>query len=98
MSSHAKTDRETPPPALDLSQCGHEPIHQPEAIQPHGAVLAALADDLMVTHASANLSAFLGRTAAAVLGRPLAEAIGEPCWRALRAAMSCDNAPLVQVH
>ena len=38
--------------ALDLSGCTSEPIHIPGAIQPHGAVLAALANGLLVTHAS----------------------------------------------
>jgi hypothetical protein len=56
-------------PALDLSLCENEPIHAPGAIQPHGAVLAALADGLLVTHASANLFAILGRPVEAVLGR-----------------------------
>jgi len=33
------------PSELDPSSCEREPIHIPGAIQPHGAVLAALADD-----------------------------------------------------
>ena len=76
-------------PALDLSGCATEPIHIPGAIQPHGAVLAALADELLVTHASANLSGILGRSVADVLGRSLENAIGEAaCQTLLDVAMS----------
>jgi len=42
-------------PSFDTSSCAQEPIHIPGAIQPHGALLAALVDSRLVTHASANL-------------------------------------------
>ena len=71
------------PSTADLSHCGSEPIHIPGAIQPHGAVLAALADGLLVTHASANMAAILGRPVEAVLGRSLENAIGEVACRVL---------------
>jgi diguanylate cyclase (GGDEF)-like protein/PAS domain S-box-containing protein len=71
------------PSTADLTQCAGEPIHIPGAIQPHGALLAALADGLLVTHASANLAAILGRPVEAVLGRTLDNAIGEAACRAL---------------
>jgi diguanylate cyclase (GGDEF)-like protein/PAS domain S-box-containing protein len=82
MSVHVKSSPKSPS-APDLSHCGSEPIHIPGAIQPHGAVLAALADGLLVTHASANLAAILGRPVEAVLGRPLENAIGEAACREL---------------
>ena len=44
--------------AVSLASCDQEPIHIPDAIQPHGAVLAARLDDLLVTHVSANLQGF----------------------------------------
>ncbi len=66
--------------------CDQEPIHIPGAIQPSGAMVAALADTMVVTHASANLAAFLGRTAESVLGKPLANVIGDAAARALRDA------------
>jgi diguanylate cyclase (GGDEF)-like protein len=68
---------------VDLTPCGREPIHSPGAIQPHGALLAVLADAGIVTHASANLQAILGRPAEAVLGQPLERAIGKPACRML---------------
>ncbi|MGA2128394.1 MAG: GAF domain-containing protein, partial [Xanthobacteraceae bacterium] len=85
-------------PAADPSLCEREPIHIPGAIQPHGAVLAAQADGLLVTHASANLAAILGRPAEAVLGRPLEEAVGAAACRALQGAGSRDGTALGRVH
>ena len=79
----------------DLSRltavCESEPIHIPGAIQPHGAMLAALVEGELVTHASANLSEILGCQAEAVLGRPLAHAIGEPACQALRDIAASDG-------
>ena len=71
-------------PGLDASRCERQPIHISGAIQPHGAVLAALADGGLVTHASTNLSAILGCAAEAILGQPLERAIGEAACRVLR--------------
>jgi diguanylate cyclase (GGDEF)-like protein len=79
-------------PGFDPSLCEREPIHIPGAIQPHGAVLAVLADAGLVTHASANLLAILGRPAEAVLGRPLAEAVGEAACRVLLSPDPRDGA------
>ena len=86
MSDHQEPYPPQSCPGLDLSLCAREPIHIPGAIQPHGALLAALADRLLVTHASANLEAILGRPAETVLGQPLAEAVGEVTYRALQRA------------
>jgi len=63
--------------------CDQEPIHIPGAIQPHGALLAVLADTPVVTHASANLAAFLGCAAGSVLGKPLENVIGKLAASAL---------------
>jgi light-regulated signal transduction histidine kinase (bacteriophytochrome) len=60
----------------DPAQCEKEPIHAPQAIQPHGALLAARQDSLRITHASANLAAILGREAADMLGQDLGAALG----------------------
>jgi len=84
---------------LDLSLCEQEPIHIPGAIQPHGAVLAALADGLLITHASTNLAAILGRHAeTALVGRTLAEVVGEAACRALQGAGPRDGTALGQVY
>jgi len=73
----------TSPGNWDAARCERESIHTPGAIQPHGAVLATTADGRLITHASANLAAILGRPAEDVLGRPLEEVLGETASRAL---------------
>jgi len=98
MNVDAKSFRKGASPALDLSGCASEPIHIPGAIQPHGALLAALAEGLLVTHASANLAAILGRPVEAVLGRSLENAIGEPACRALLDGGTNGGVTPEQVH
>lgn len=61
-----------------------EPIHIPGAIQPHGAVLAARLEDLLVTHVSANLADILGVPPDAALGHPLSATLGEAACGVLR--------------
>jgi len=76
----------------------HELIQVSGAIQPHGALLAVLVDSGLVTHASANLFAILGRRAEAVLGKPLESAIGEVASRALQDAESSNGFELYRLH
>ena len=85
--------------AAELACCELEPIHTPGAIQPHGAVLAVLAESPhVVTHASANLAGVLGQAPDAVLGRPLNEAIGNAASRAILGATPRDGSCFGQVH
>jgi diguanylate cyclase (GGDEF)-like protein/PAS domain S-box-containing protein len=98
MNIHAESSFKGAASALDLAGCANEPIHIPGAIQPHGAVLAALANGLLVTHASANLAAILGRPVEAVLGRPLEDAIGEAACRALVDTGPASGVTPVLVH
>ncbi|WP_254511678.1 ATP-binding protein [Anatilimnocola floriformis] len=53
----------------DLTNCDREPIHQPGAIQPHGALLVCDAETLIVTHASDNLERLCGIPAQAAIGQ-----------------------------
>jgi PAS domain S-box-containing protein len=69
--------------APDISECAREPIHIPNAVQPHGALLAASLDGTRITHASANLNEFLEVRAADVLGKPLSFALGDTVCRQL---------------
>ena len=78
---------------LDLTLCDQEPIHLPAAIQPHGALVLASVDELVVTHASANLAAILGLSTEAVFGRPLQDALGEAACRALFGVALREGAP-----
>jgi chemotaxis family two-component system sensor kinase Cph1 len=51
-----------------LARCAQEPIHAPGAIQPHGGLLAFDARTLLVTQASDNIEAFVGRSLDSVVG------------------------------
>ena len=87
------------PTPWDTSACGREAIHTPNAIQPHGALLAARVEGRLVSHASANLAAILGQPAAEVLGRPLKEVFGEAAGGALEGCAGPRNGTsLSQVH
>jgi PAS domain S-box-containing protein len=79
-------------PDVDLSECAREPIHIPNAVQPHGALLVATQDGSRITHASANLHEFLERRATNVLGKPLAFALGEGGWRQISASAELGDA------
>ena len=82
-----------------LFRCAQEPIHTPDAIQPHGALLAALADrPSFVTHASANLRRILGHSARAVLGKPLGRLIGQTAYDNLAGCGPRDGVALGNIH
>lgn len=102
MSQRRRRRDDNPSPKYDLSVCEQEPIHIPGAIQPHGALIAALAGTgtgpLIVTHASANLEKILGISAAMLLGRPLEDAIGQAVCNALRRNGSSGGRWLGQIH
>ncbi len=93
-----ETYLQVPPPGLDLASCEREQIHIPGAIQPHGALIAALAGTWQITHASANLEQILGRRPDEVLGRTLDTVLGEPAFRVLQAAGSRERTALGIVH
>ena len=58
-----------------LQQCANEPIHIPDAIQPHG-VLLALSKDMIIQQASDNAAAILGKKPEDILGKPLKTILG----------------------
>jgi two-component system, chemotaxis family, sensor kinase Cph1 len=58
----------------DVTDCDREPIHIPGAIQPHGLLLVADAD-LVVVGGAGDVE---GRLAADWIGRPLPELLGRP--------------------
>ena len=71
---------------VDLTNCDREPIHVPGSIQPHGAMLVCDATGDIVTHASANVSAFLGHSSDAVVGASLSQLLGAAAAHDLRNA------------
>ncbi|HEY1186259.1 MAG TPA: GAF domain-containing protein, partial [Gemmata sp.] len=70
------TQPDGPLPPVDLTNCDREPVHAPAAIQPFGAVLVARRSDRRITHASDNLSHWIGLDARAAIGRDLAAVVG----------------------
>jgi light-regulated signal transduction histidine kinase (bacteriophytochrome) len=80
-----------PPLGLDPTICEREPIHIPGAIQPHGALLAILADSSVITHASENLFDILGRTPQAVLGKQVEQVLGKAADAVLQSATAAEE-------
>ncbi|GAB4240520.1 MAG: hypothetical protein OHK005_02740 [Candidatus Methylacidiphilales bacterium] len=58
-----------------LELCAQEPIHTPGKTQPFAALLAGRLGNLLISHCSANLVAFLPIPASQALGRPLTEVL-----------------------
>jgi light-regulated signal transduction histidine kinase (bacteriophytochrome) len=70
-------------PAVDLTNCDREPIHELGAVQPFGFLLA-VSSDWLVHRASANLAEFVRVEAQDALGMPLIELFGEEVVHLLR--------------
>ncbi|MBB6627480.1 SpoIIE family protein phosphatase [Nocardioides sp. KIGAM211] len=60
----------------DLTNCEDEPIHVPGAIQPHGLLLAADPDTLVVAVVSANVEQLVGVPLGTAAGRHLSDFVG----------------------
>lgn len=73
-----------------LARCASEAIHNPGAVQPHGALLV-LDQDQAVVAGSANLEAIVGTSIADVLGRRFTDGF-DPTWcNALDQAKAIDQ-------
>jgi two-component system, chemotaxis family, sensor kinase Cph1 len=79
----------------DLADCASEPIHQPGAIQPHGALLVC-DEQLRILQASANCDRFFALAASGLLGRSIATVLGDSHANTLRRALADtrDERPL----
>ncbi len=77
----------------DPSSRAHGPSHYPGAIQPHGALIAFLPENGLISHASANLAGIMGRKAESVLGHQLAALFDQPACLALLAMPSSAIKP-----
>lgn len=60
----------------NLTECDHEPIHIPGAIQPHGVLLALQPDSLTVVQVAGDTPALLGVTPEDLLGHSLRAQLG----------------------
>jgi two-component system, chemotaxis family, sensor kinase Cph1 len=57
---------------LDLTNCDREPIHIPNAIQPHGVLLVLNEPELTILQVSNNTAHWLGLSPEELINRPLA--------------------------
>ncbi|MCE7797329.1 GAF domain-containing protein [Sphingobium sufflavum] len=79
-------------PAVDLTNCDREPIHQLGAIQPFGFLLA-LTSDWTVARASANIGQFLGMDADDAIGLTSDKLLTEDAIHLLRNRMMMLRGP-----
>jgi diguanylate cyclase (GGDEF)-like protein len=85
------------PKKADLTVCDQEAIDTPDAIQPQGALLVARRDDLIVTHASANIADWLGLPPEEVLSRSLHKLLGNQGFRSIREALADERSGFCNV-
>lgn len=82
------TDPLLPPgEAIDLTNCDREPIHVPDAIQPHGYLFVLRSGGLDVLQASENVPELLGRPLEDVIGHDLGELLAPEQGARLQAWM-----------
>ena len=86
------------PELLAPTNCDHEPIHVPGAIQPHGLLLAFTEADFRVVAVSSNLGQFVPLRPQDVLGRSLADVFDARSAAALRAALDETGATVGSAH
>jgi light-regulated signal transduction histidine kinase (bacteriophytochrome) len=83
------TDGTHPIDAAALTDCDREPIHVPEAIQPHGLLFLLHRPDLTVQREAGRIQALTGR--ASWLGRSVHDLIGERLAGRLNAVASVEQ-------
>jgi two-component system, chemotaxis family, sensor kinase Cph1 len=89
------TDTELAPSDLSLTSCDREPIHIPNAIQPHGVLLTFSETDFTILQISQNSEAFLGKKPKAFIGKPLSILMKQEQIEAIR---GCVNAEFENVN
>jgi light-regulated signal transduction histidine kinase (bacteriophytochrome) len=76
---------------IDLSNCDHEPIHVPGAIQPHGVLLALEEPELRILQLSANAENLIGMGVTDLLGHPISILLGRAQSAALRETLTATD-------
>lgn len=79
------------PVLTTLSNCDREPIHAPEAIQPHGFLLVVETIHWTVVGASANARDYLWRDAQTLWGTTLAGILGDSFVTKLSSALTANR-------
>jgi len=85
------------PSTLDhatLAGCGHEPIHIPGAIQPHGVLFVFTEPDLVCVQVSNNVDKVCSLPLDQVLNKPLSEFLAPDQASKIEAALATDNPAL----
>lgn len=82
------TDPIDPQAQAALNDCDREPIHVPEAIQPHGLLFVLHRADMTVLREAGRIAALTGRDS--WLGRPAHDLLGEVLGKRLKATASVD--------
>jgi len=72
------------------NRCDEEPIHTPDAIQPHGALLAIHETTLVIAHAAGDTSALLGLPPAALCGRSIGAVLDRERCERLTAVLASE--------
>jgi light-regulated signal transduction histidine kinase (bacteriophytochrome) len=80
---------ETTAAAISLNDCDREPIHIPEAIQPHGILFLIDPGEQTVLREAGLLSSITGGSS--WLGQPVSAVIGEAMARRLRAVSGVEG-------
>ncbi len=75
---------------LDLTNCDREPIHIPNAIQPHGVLLVVEPEDFCILQVSDNTEAWLGQPAETLLRSALANWIDSAAIEQIQRCLSAD--------
>ena len=76
---------------IDATICDREPLHVPDAIQPHGALIVIDAEKRVVTAASRNLDDYIGVPLERALGRSAEELLEPRFLDAILAATSGEG-------
>ena len=80
-------------PDIDLTDCDREPIHIPQAIQPHGFLLVLDPDSLVAAKGAGAIETLTGRDH--WLDRPVAELLGATIARRLQDMVQAEDSGFV---
>ncbi|MEL6352213.1 MAG: ATP-binding protein [Cyanobacteria bacterium J06627_28] len=75
---------------VDINNCDREPIHTPNAIQPHGVLLALNANDWTIIQVSQNTDSYFYQSPEALLGQPVTTLLSNEHIQLIKRCLSGD--------
>jgi two-component system, chemotaxis family, sensor kinase Cph1 len=81
-----------------LINCDREPIHLPNAIQPHGVLLAIAPGDFVILQVSQNVETLLGYPTQSLLGQPLKTLLSSAQIQTLQNCLNGDFEAINPLH